>query len=168
MPGYRLEYASSSRAKCKGPKPCAGSTLPKGCLRFGSTVEFQGKQSFAWRHWGCVTSKVLSNVRDEHPDASDVDGFEELRPEDQQKVIKAWEEGKVADEDIPETARKADGDEDEDDGEKPKRKARATKKKADDDGEEKPKKARATKAKPKVSLRLVCSKHCINSVISER
>ncbi|KAJ3773970.1 zf-PARP-domain-containing protein [Lentinula raphanica] len=157
MPGYRLEYASSNRAKCKGPKPCAGSVLTKGCLRFGTTVEFQGKQSFAWRHWGCVTSKVLSNVKNEHPDASDVDGFEELRPEDQQKVIKAWEEGKVAEEDIPETAKKADGDEDgEEDDEKPKKKARTTKKKADEDGEEKPKKARATKAKAKVGVFCVC------------
>ncbi|KAJ4472127.1 hypothetical protein J3R30DRAFT_1037186 [Lentinula aciculospora] len=147
MPGYRLEYASSNRAKCKGPKPCAGTTLTKGCLRFGSTVEFQGKQSFAWRHWGCITPKVLSNVKDEHPDASDVDGFEELRPEDQEKVIKAWEVGKVADEDIPETARKADGDGDEEEDEKPKKKARAPKKKADDDGEEKPKKPRAAKTK---------------------
>ncbi|KAJ3880629.1 zf-PARP-domain-containing protein [Lentinula edodes] len=152
MPGYRLEYASSNRAKCKGPKPCGGSTLTKGSLRFGTTVEFQGKQSFAWRHWGCVTSKVLSNVKSEHPEASDVDGFEDLRPEDQDKVTKAWEVGNVADEDIPETARKADGDGDEEEeDDKPKKKSRATKKKADDDGEEKPKKPRATKAKAKVS-----------------
>ncbi|KIK65652.1 hypothetical protein GYMLUDRAFT_159512 [Collybiopsis luxurians FD-317 M1] len=148
MPGYRLEYASSNRAKCKGPKPCNGNTLPKGGLRFGSTVEFQGKQSFAWRHWGCVTAKVLANVKAQHPEASDIDGFEELRPEDQDKITKAWEEGHVADEDIPETARKAEGEADEEeDEEKPKKKARATKKKGDDDGEEKPKKARATKAK---------------------
>lgn len=38
--------------------------------------------------------------------ASDIDGFEVLTEEDQQKVTTAWEEGKVADEDIPETARK--------------------------------------------------------------
>ncbi|KAF9076579.1 hypothetical protein BDP27DRAFT_1210113 [Rhodocollybia butyracea] len=148
MPGYRLEYASTSRAKCKGPKPCSGSPLAKGTLRLGSTVDFQGKTSFAWRHWGCVTPKVLSNIKEAHPDASELDGFEALNEADQEKIRKAWEDGHVADEDIPETARKAEGDAEEDDEEKPKKKARAPKKKTDDDGEDKPKpKPRAKKAK---------------------
>ncbi|KAE9404479.1 zf-PARP-domain-containing protein [Gymnopus androsaceus JB14] len=108
MPGYRLEYASTSRAKCKGPKPCGGTIIPKGGLRLGSTVDFNGKQSFAWRHWGCATAKVIANIKGQFPDASDVDGFEDLNEEDQAKIIKAWEDGHVADEDIPESARKAD------------------------------------------------------------
>ena len=45
-------------------------------------------------------------------DASELDGYEDLKPEDQEKVNKAWEEGHVADEDIPESARKADDGED--------------------------------------------------------
>ncbi|KAK0192287.1 hypothetical protein F5146DRAFT_497082 [Armillaria mellea] len=144
MPGYRLEYASSNRAKCKGPKPCAGSVISKGTMRFGTTVEFQGKQSFAWRHWGCVTKKVLSNVKEQFEKASEVDGYEDMKPEDQAKVDKAWEDGQVADEDIPETARKAEGEPEEEEEEKPK-KARG-KKKAED-GEEKTKKPRAPRAK---------------------
>lgn len=43
--------------------------------------------------------------------ASELDGYDELKPEDQAKVDKAWEEGKVADEDIPATARREEGEE---------------------------------------------------------
>lgn len=62
--GYRLEYASSARAKCKGthssitttnlnlnftpfigPKPCAGTPITKGELRIGSIVDFKGNTS---------------------------------------------------------------------------------------------------------------------------
>ncbi len=44
-------------------------------------------------------------------------------PEDQERLDKAWEDGAVADEDVPETARKPEKDgEDEDAAEKPKKK----------------------------------------------
>lgn len=61
-------------------------------------------------------------------EAEDLDGFDELNDEDKEKIRKAWEVGHVADEDIPDTARKADDDgeeEDEGDEEKPKKKAAA-------------------------------------------
>ena len=76
--------------------------------------------------------------------ASELDGYSDLRPEDQERVDKAWEDGHVADEDIPESAKKpaGEGDEEED---KPKRK-KAAAKKTEEEGE-KPKKARAAKAK---------------------
>ena len=50
---------------------------------------------------------------------SELDGYDELKPEDQAKIIKAWQEGKVDSADIPETARKpaAAGDENEGDEE---------------------------------------------------
>lgn len=50
--------------------------------------------------------------------ADDLDGFEDLKEDDQEKIRTAWEAGKVADEDIPESAQKADGegDEEEEDG----------------------------------------------------
>ena len=76
-------------------------------------------------------------------EASELDGYEALTPEDQARVIKAYQEGHVADEDIPESARKP-ADEG---GEKP---MKAGRKKADDDeGEpaEKPKKAMAGTSK---------------------
>lgn len=76
--------------------------------------------------------------------AEDLDGFEDLKEEDQERVRRAWEEGRVADEDIPETARKpADAEDDE----KPKRKRAPAKKKDEAEDEEKPKRKRATKSK---------------------
>lgn len=96
----------------------------------------------AWRHWGCTTSTIINNMKKSFSKADELDGFEDLQPEDQEKVRQAWDDGHVADEDIPETARKPEG-EDEADEAKPKKK-RASKK--DDAGEEaKPKKARTSK-----------------------
>lgn len=43
-------------------------------------------------------------------EASELDGYEDLKPEDQAKVDKAWEDGEVADEDIPPSARKEKND----------------------------------------------------------
>lgn len=80
----------------------------------------------------------------------DLDGFEDLREEDQERVRSAWVDGRVADEDIPPTARKpADAANGEDDEEKPKKKRAPAKKKAEVEGdeEEKPKRKRATKPK---------------------
>jgi hypothetical protein len=79
-----------------------------------------------------VTAKVLTNVKKIHDEASDLDGFEDLNEADQARITKAWEDGHVADEDIPESARKpakeGDEDDDEDDDEdKPKKKKKATK-----------------------------------------
>ncbi|KAI0747052.1 poly polymerase and DNA-ligase Zn-finger region-domain-containing protein [Daedaleopsis nitida] len=119
--GYRLEYASTGRAKCTGPKPCKGSQLPKGELRFGSLVDFQGKTSFQWRHWGCVTPKIITNMKNSFNEADELDGFDDLSEEDQERIKKAWEDGHVAPEDVPETAQKADGEDDEDE-DKPKKK----------------------------------------------
>jgi hypothetical protein len=97
-----------------------------------------------YRHWGCVTKKILENMKAQFETADELDGFDELQPADQDRLRKAWEEGHVADEDIPETARKPAGeDEGEEEEEKSKKKAPAKKKAAAEDGEEKPKKARA-------------------------
>lgn len=78
-------------------------------------------------------------------EASELDGYDELNPEDREKIDKAWEEGHVAEEDIPETAKKAAGEDDGED-EKPKRK-KAAAKKTDEEVGEKPKRVRAPKAK---------------------
>lgn len=132
--GYRLEYATSNRAKCKGPKPCQGTTITKGELKFGSLVDFRGNTSFTWRHWGCVTEKIFENAKKSFDEADELDGFEELKEEDQNKVRTAWEEGHVAEEDIPESAKKPTGDDEESDGEeeKPKKRgSKASKKKED-------------------------------------
>ncbi|KZT68398.1 zf-PARP-domain-containing protein [Daedalea quercina L-15889] len=131
--GYRLEYASSGRSKCNGPLPCKGTAIGKGELRFGSLVDFRGAASFSWRHWGCVTSKIIANTKKTHEEADELDGFEDLEEDDKDKIRKAWEDGQVADEDIPESARKAKGEEADED--KPKAKKGGKKKVDADDGE---------------------------------
>ncbi|KAJ7067871.1 hypothetical protein C8F01DRAFT_979409 [Mycena amicta] len=109
--GYRLEYALSNRSKCKGGKPCNGTLIGKGDLRLGTIVDISGKTSFAWRHWGCVTEKVIQNIKKLHDEAEELDGYEDLRPEDQKRVVVAFKTGAVDDEDIPESARKNGEDE---------------------------------------------------------
>jgi hypothetical protein len=103
----------------------------------------------AWRHWGCTTTTIIINMKKSFSEADELDGFDELQPADQDKIRKAWEDGHVADEDIPETARKAQGDDEEE--EKPKKK-RAPAKKGEGEAA-KPKKARTSKkASPPYSL----------------
>ncbi|CDO71198.1 hypothetical protein BN946_scf184845.g69 [Trametes cinnabarina] len=120
-------YASFARRSCKGTK------IEKGELRFGSLVDFKGNTNFSWRHWGCVTPKIISNMKEKFDEADELDGFEDLNEEDQERIKKAWEEGHVAPEDVPETARKPEGEGDEDeDEEKPKKKG-GKKKDEDDD-----------------------------------
>ncbi|KAF7975544.1 hypothetical protein HWV62_9383 [Athelia sp. TMB] len=164
--GYRLEYAASARAKCKGPKPCqgertmtafpgdadavsAGTPIGKGELRVGTLVDIGGNTSFAWRHWGCITPKILSNMKKSFGEAAELDGYDELRAEDRARVDAAWAEGRVADADVPESARKPAKDGEDDAEEKPKKKRAPAKKKAkaasdaEEDEEEKPKRKRA-------------------------
>ena len=87
----------------------------------------------AWRHWGCVTPKIITNMKKSFEEADELDGFDELNADDQAKISKAWETGHVADEDIPESARKPEGDGDEDDEDEKPAKKKATKKAADDE-----------------------------------
>lgn len=61
-------------------------------------------------------------------EANELDGFEEVGDEFQKKIETAWEEGKVADEDVPEGAKKDAGDDDEDGGKKKRKKAAPKKK----------------------------------------
>jgi len=127
-------------------------------MRVGSLVDFKGNTSFAWRHWGCTTPKIIANMKKMFEEPSELDGYEELRPEDQAKVDKAWEDGHVADEDIPESAQKppknnSGGETDEEvakEKAKKSKKVSAAKKKAEkdtapelEDEDEKPKKKRA-------------------------
>ena len=108
-----------------------------------------------------MTKKILENAKNQFSEASELDGFEDLKPEDQEKITKAWEDGTVADEDIPESARKPEAEEGAE-TDKPKKAAakKAPKKKAaaedaDEEGadeDEAPKKKASTS---KVSASLV-------------
>ncbi|OJJ44311.1 hypothetical protein ASPZODRAFT_769959 [Penicilliopsis zonata CBS 506.65] len=108
MGSYRLEEASTGRAGCQN-KECkeAKIKIAKGELRLGSWVDTGNFQSWYWRHWGCVTPKVITNLSEtldevsgaDGKDFSELDGYEDLSSENQEKVRKALEQGHVDDED---------------------------------------------------------------------
>ncbi|KAB8078940.1 hypothetical protein BDV29DRAFT_165567 [Aspergillus leporis] len=105
MVSYRLEQASTGRAGCQN-KECKDQKvkIAKGELRLGSWVDTERIQAFFWRHWGCVTPKIISNLiemvgEDEDKDYEQLDGFEDLSEENQEKIKKALEQGHVDDED---------------------------------------------------------------------
>ncbi|XP_063095480.1 poly [ADP-ribose] polymerase 1 isoform X2 [Cavia porcellus] len=86
---YRAEYAKSGRASCKK----CGESIPKDSLRMAIMVQspmFDGKVPH-WYHFSCFW-KVGHSIR--QPDI-EVDGFSELRWDDQQKVKKTAEAGGV-------------------------------------------------------------------------
>lgn len=86
---YRVEYAKSGRASCK---KCSES-IPKDSLRMAIMVQspmFDGKVPH-WYHFSCFW-KVGHSIW--HPEV-EVDGFSELRWDDQQKVKKTAEAGGV-------------------------------------------------------------------------
>lgn len=82
---YRAEYAKSGRASCKK----CGDNIAKQMLRLAIMVQspmFDGKVPH-WHHYSCFwkRARVLSH--------GDIDGFTELRWEDQEKIKKAIETG---------------------------------------------------------------------------
>jgi ubiquitin-conjugating enzyme E2 O len=107
MGTYRLEAASTGRAGCQN-KECKEEKIKigKGELRLGTWVDTEKFQSFFWRHWGCVTPKIIANLNEaveeaggDSKDLDAIDGFEELPSGYQEKVRKALEQGHVDDED---------------------------------------------------------------------
>ena len=148
-----MYYASVLLLRCVACRVCKGVLiLPP----FSNNIP-DALFSSSWRHWGCVTPKIFENVKKSITEASELDGYEALQPEDQAKIVKAWQEGHVDDEDIPETARKPAGDEDGSE-EKPKKAAKRApaKKKAaaaagsEGEAEERPKRKAKTAAAAKV------------------
>ncbi|KAE8600352.1 hypothetical protein XENTR_v10013202 [Xenopus tropicalis] len=82
---YRAEYAKSGRASCKK----CGDNIAKESLRLALMVQspmFDGKVPH-WHHYSCFwkRARVLSH--------GDIDGFTELRWDDQEKIKKAIETG---------------------------------------------------------------------------
>ncbi|XP_063775031.1 poly [ADP-ribose] polymerase 1 [Pseudophryne corroboree] len=82
---YRAEYAKSGRASCKK----CGDSIAKESLRLAIMVQspmFDGKVPH-WHHYSCFwkRTRVLSH--------GEIDGFTELRWDDQEKVKKAIETG---------------------------------------------------------------------------
>ncbi|EPY51768.1 hypothetical protein SPOG_00193 [Schizosaccharomyces cryophilus OY26] len=109
--GYRVEIASNSRSKCKGSL-CGRSKIPAGAVRFGTFVDSGRFQSWAWKHWGCVTPRMLKNVKNrlgEDDLRNTLDGITALPDEWIDKIIRAVQEGHVAAEDERESKKIANG-----------------------------------------------------------
>ncbi|KAL4907979.1 hypothetical protein BDW74DRAFT_148340 [Aspergillus multicolor] len=102
---YRVEQASTGRAGCQN-KECKDNKVKigKGELRFGSWVDTPKFQTWYWRHWGCVTPKIIGNVIDAIGEGDDqdfdlLDGYEDLPSDLQEKIKKAVKQGHVDEED---------------------------------------------------------------------
>ncbi|GAA5922620.1 uncharacterized protein JCM15063_003364 [Sporobolomyces koalae] len=121
--------------------------IARGSLRLASAYTISGNTSFAYRHWGCVTEKQILNMKDSFEAADEIDGFEDIPGDDQERVRKAFQDGHVADEDIPDTARKPEPASDEE--EKPKKRKTTKRKKKEDSDEEEEVKAEEEEEKPK-------------------
>ncbi|PPQ84728.1 hypothetical protein CVT25_013811 [Psilocybe cyanescens] len=50
-----------------------------------------------WRHWRCVNTKNIKTAKRECNEAAGLEGFNTLSPEDQTRVIQAWQDGSVSD-----------------------------------------------------------------------
>ncbi|KZF19705.1 zf-PARP-domain-containing protein [Xylona heveae TC161] len=98
---YRVELSKSGRAGCKN-KECKdnGIKINKDELRFGTWVTIQEKGTWAWKHWGCVTPSQIKNVSDAiEGDFEQLDGFDEIPEDLQDKVKRSVEQGHVDNED---------------------------------------------------------------------
>ncbi|ORY03983.1 zf-PARP-domain-containing protein [Basidiobolus meristosporus CBS 931.73] len=143
---YVVEYARSGRSKCKGPKSCVDKVIPKGALRLGSVTERNGMEQTFWRHWNCVTPKILESI----DEVENLDGFEELLFEDKEIVEEAVrtrslpnkdDEDQDQESNPKETAKK--------DAPMPKKRSRATKNTAPAEDEAPKKRGKKAKEAPK-------------------
>ncbi|KAF8967874.1 SNF2 family N-terminal domain-containing protein [Flammula alnicola] len=69
-------YSKSTRAKCHAPPPCKDTLMPVGTLRYGRTVANEIGETVEWRHWGCITPAILTQLAS-IPERS-INGFENL------------------------------------------------------------------------------------------
>jgi hypothetical protein len=105
MPTYRIDLAPTGRAGCTN-KECKDNKvkITKGDMRVGSWVDTEKYQSFMWRHWGCVTPKMITNMIEVVGEGDDrdldlLDGYEDLPQEHQERLARALDQGHIDDED---------------------------------------------------------------------
>ncbi|KNZ72866.1 Putative SWI/SNF-related matrix-associated actin-dependent regulator of chromatin subfamily A member 3-like 1, partial [Termitomyces sp. J132] len=98
-----LQYSKSMRAKCHGPAPCKGTLMEIGSLRYGLEKSGDFGDTIEWRHWGCVTPPILSDLA-AFP-VENTTGFAFLSPEDQQKIRLAISIRRIDPADIPDSAK---------------------------------------------------------------
>ncbi|KAL3710489.1 hypothetical protein TMatcc_004284 [Talaromyces marneffei ATCC 18224] len=101
MGSYRIEESPNKRAGCS-VKACKDHKIKiqKGELRLGTWVDNERFQSWSYRHWGCVTVRVLANILEAieengEPNFDVLDGFEDLSAENQTKIKEAILKGDI-------------------------------------------------------------------------
>ncbi|KAG4443504.1 hypothetical protein IFR05_000977 [Cadophora sp. M221] len=113
---YRVETALSKRAGCQSTECKAnGIKIEKDDLRLGIWIDYGERAGWVWRHWGCVSGKVLQGLRTlvEDPDTPGsyrwdmLDGFEsgdknslDKNPALQEKVRRCITQGFIDHEDF--------------------------------------------------------------------
>ena len=78
MSTYVAEYARSGRSKCKACK----TVITNADLRLGAETEKDDHPMIYWRHWNCITTKVILNIGD----TSNLKGFDLLTNSDQNRI----------------------------------------------------------------------------------
>ena len=85
----------NNRAGCQNTE-CkkAGVKIVMGELRHGTLVEIEGRPSWRYKHWGCVTPANFESWQEiTGGDLTLVDGLDELPEDLQEKVVRAIEQG---------------------------------------------------------------------------
>ncbi|KAJ5692872.1 hypothetical protein N7462_002295 [Penicillium macrosclerotiorum] len=102
------EISANNRAGCQNQE-CKKNKdkIQKGTLRVGVWVESSSFQSWMWRHWGCVTPRIIHNAIMDifqvdkltgNENFENIDGWEDLPEEWRVKVRQALVDGHVPDE----------------------------------------------------------------------
>ncbi|KAJ2970807.1 hypothetical protein NQ176_g8009 [Zarea fungicola] len=109
MPQYRIEISPNNRAGCKDTfcKKTAVK-ITKGEIRFGTWVEIEGRGSWSWKHWGCVSGDQMLRLREECDkganewDFDQIDGYDELgsNTEVQEKIRRCVKQAHIDAEDF--------------------------------------------------------------------
>ncbi|ETN44166.1 uncharacterized protein HMPREF1541_10716 [Cyphellophora europaea CBS 101466] len=103
---YRFEQAKTARAVCRNTA-CkkAEIKIQKGELRMGTLVTIKDHTSWHWKHWGCVTPLQIENLQymlegldlEKDDEMEVIDGWEDLTPENQEKLRQAIRVGHIDD-----------------------------------------------------------------------
>ncbi|CAO3666547.1 unnamed protein product [Rhizopus stolonifer] len=57
-----------------------------------------------WRHWTCCSDQVFENMRKAMSGPEELNGWNELREDDQERVRRGWNEGSIPDNERPDPA----------------------------------------------------------------